>query len=413
MKPHLWKLGLAAGVIWLAILVQHNAGQSAVEPAATEVMLQLTARPPQENPPIKVKADQVMTAIPPSLSPTPTGTPTPLPVLYTIQAGDMPLSIAAQYGIEVDLLMEINNITDPTSLQIGQQLVIPVTVTPTPDITVTPTAPRTSPTPTAVPQSHIVQKGDILLTIAEEYDTTVEAIMIANDITDPRTLRVGQALIIPPDKGSPLGVKTVIHEITAGDTLLWLAQRYGSTLDDIMATNPELEPTALQVGQKIVVPLTQPHLNPNANPTLPRISMPSDSPPALVALAQTMIDDLNAERQAAGLLPLATDEQLGSIALAHAQDMVARGYFSHVTLEGLTLRDRLEARGLTLNWVGENIQRNTRPPEEAAHYAVEWFMGSRPHRHNILHDHFERVGGGVAEGPPGWYTFVLVFAGDL
>jgi uncharacterized protein YkwD len=410
LKPHLWKLGLAAGMIWLVILTQYNAGQSTVEPAETAVVLQHTP-PPQENSPVEVTTAQAMTAIPPS--PTPTNTPTPLPVLHIIEAGEMPLSIAAQYRIDVELLMQINNITDPTSLQIGQQLVIPVAVTPPPDITATPTAPRTSPTPTAAPQSYLVQKGDILLTIAEEYDTTVEAIMIANDITDPRSLRVGQELIIPPDKGSPLGVKTIIHEITGGDTLLWLAQRYGSTLDDIMATNPDLEATSLQIGQKIIVPLTQPHLNPNANPTLPRISTPAESPPALVALAQTMIDDLNAQRQVAGLLPLAADEQLGALALAHAQDMVARGYFSHVTLEGLTLRDRTEARGLNLNWVGENIQRNTRSPEEAAHYAVEWFMGSRPHRNNILHDHFEHVGAGVAEGPPGWYTFVLVFAGDL
>jgi len=413
LKPHLWKLGLAAGVIWLAILVQYNAGQPTVEPAETKVALQPAPRLPQKSSPVEETAAQVMTAIPPSPSPTPTNTPTPLPVLHTIEAGEMPLSIAAQYGIEVDLLMEINNIIDPTSLQIGQQLVIPVTATPPPDITATATTPRTSPTPTAAPQLYLVQKGDILLTIAEEYDTTVEAIMIANDIIDPRTLRVGQELIIPPDKGSPLGVKTVIHEITGGDTLLWLAQRYGSTLDDIMATNPELEPTSLQIGQKIIVPLTQPHLNPNANPTLPRISTPSESSPALVALAQAMIDDLNAERQAVGLLPLMTDEQLGALALAHAQDMVARGYFSHVTLEGLTLRDRIEAQGLDLNWVGENIQRNTRPPDEAAHYAVTWFMGSRPHRNNILHDHFGRIGAGVAEGPPGWYTFVLVFAGDL
>jgi uncharacterized protein YkwD len=110
--------------------------------------------------------------------------------------------------------------------------------------------------------------------------------------------------------------------------------------------------------------------------------------------------------------PLAIDEQLTGTARAHAQDMVSRGYFSHVTPEGLTLRDRLAGNGIDLNWVGENIQRNVQAPEQAAGYAVDWFMGSRPHRNNILHEHFNRVGIGVAEGPPGWYTFVLNFAGD-
>jgi uncharacterized protein YkwD len=130
------------------------------------------------------------------------------------------------------------------------------------------------------------------------------------------------------------------------------------------------------------------------------------------ALEQAMFNAVNIQRQTQGMTPFTVDEQLTTVARAHAQDMVTRGYFSHVTPEGLALRDRLEAAGLSLNWVGENIQRNTQTADIAAQYATDWFMSSRPHRNNILHEHYTRLGVGVAEGPPGWYTFVLVFAGD-
>jgi uncharacterized protein YkwD len=411
-------LALLAGLIWLAILVQHNIFRFTTAVSENTEATQQTPPRPQVSSPSKAPATRVSpewakatsTLLPPTL--TMTATPTPPPVWHTVQQGEIPLSIPSEYGITVEALMRANEITDPTTLQIGQQLLIPITATPTPQTPATPSTPSTSPTPTLAPVSHTVQKGEILLSIAEEYDTTVEAIMLANEITNPRTLQVGQQLIIPPHKGSPLGVQTIIHEIKGGDTLIILAGKYGSTVEDIMATNPELEPSLLRVGQEIIIPLTQPWANPALDPTIPRITSPAESPPELVALAEEMVKAVNAERQAEEFPTLTPDEQLATVARAHAQDMVARGYFSHVTLEGQTLRDRLQEHGLELNWVGENIQRNTRPANEAAQYAVEWFMNSRPHRNNILHSHFDHLGVGVAEGPPGWYTFVLVFAGD-
>jgi uncharacterized protein YkwD len=91
--------------------------------------------------------------------------------------------------------------------------------------------------------------------------------------------------------------------------------------------------------------------------------------------------------------------------------MVVRGYFSHSTPEGIDLRARFENAGLAniIN-VGEDIQRNTRPAAETVPFALNWFMNSRPHRANILHSQHNRIGVAIVEGPPGWYTFVLVFA---
>jgi LysM repeat protein len=54
-----------------------------------------------------------------------------------VEAGDSPAKIAQKYGVKVEDLMKVNNITDPRRLRVGQELVIPdssdgAAATPTP-----------------------------------------------------------------------------------------------------------------------------------------------------------------------------------------------------------------------------------------------------------------------------------------
>ena len=51
-----------------------------------------------------------------------------------------------------------------------------------------------SPTPAGL---YVVQQGDTLSGLAEDFGTTVEEIMAANGLTDPNALQSGQTLIIP------------------------------------------------------------------------------------------------------------------------------------------------------------------------------------------------------------------------
>jgi LysM repeat protein len=75
------------------------------------------------------------------------------------------------------------------------------TATPSPpgEPTLAPTStPTSTPTITPTPILHKVKKGETLSGIALKYGTTVEAIMKANNISDPKSVRYGQTLIIPP-----------------------------------------------------------------------------------------------------------------------------------------------------------------------------------------------------------------------
>jgi LysM repeat protein len=73
----------------------------------------------------------------------------------------------------------------------------PAAPTPAPLITPTPTA---TPMPTVAPAQrvHIVEQGDTLLYIAAKYKTTVDAITRLNKLDDPHSLSIGQKLLIPP-----------------------------------------------------------------------------------------------------------------------------------------------------------------------------------------------------------------------
>jgi LysM repeat protein len=77
------------------------------------------------------------------------------------------------------------------------------TVAPSPVATPAPTAvstpvPTALPTPTPAPQqTYVVQEGDTLAAIAQQFGTTVEALQSANGISDPNEILIGQVLVIP------------------------------------------------------------------------------------------------------------------------------------------------------------------------------------------------------------------------
>lgn len=108
----------------------------------------------------------------------------------------------------------------------------------------------------------------------------------------------------------------------------------------------------------------------------------------------------NREREAAGRPPLRCDPGLTRAARLHSQDMCDRRYFSHTSLDGRTMTDRIDAQGVRWSRAGENIARG-QTTAEAVHAA---WMGSTGHRANILDGRFGRIGIGYEScgGVPLW-----------
>jgi uncharacterized protein YkwD len=110
---------------------------------------------------------------------------------------------------------------------------------------------------------------------------------------------------------------------------------------------------------------------------------------------------IDAERAARGLPAVRESAQLTQAAQGHADDMVTRRFFAHVTPGGSTLGDRVRATGYLRrrsDWeLGEAIAWAQQPLDTAASLMRAW-LASPPHRAIILDRRFREVGIGVAPG---------------
>ncbi|MFQ6001732.1 MAG: LysM peptidoglycan-binding domain-containing protein [Anaerolineae bacterium] len=147
------------------------------------------------------------TSTPTSTStPTPTATPTPEVFTYRVQRGDTLLSLAAKFNTTVEAIKLVNNLTGD-EIQWGLDILIPLGPVGTGEGGV-PEPTETVP-PTGGVETYVVQSGDTLITIAAMFGTTVQALMEANDISNPEGLRAGQELIIPGGTPTPTPTKTL------------------------------------------------------------------------------------------------------------------------------------------------------------------------------------------------------------
>jgi uncharacterized protein YkwD/uncharacterized membrane protein required for colicin V production len=110
-------------------------------------------------------------------------------------------------------------------------------------------------------------------------------------------------------------------------------------------------------------------------------------------LEAQMLEMVNRERAAAGLNSVAADPELTEVARRHSADMFARGYFAHVSPEGLSPFDRMTKSGVTFRTAGENLA--LAPTVRLAHTGL---MNSPGHRANILQPAFGRLGLGIVDG---------------
>ena len=117
-----------------------------------------------------------------------------------------------------------------------------------------------------------VVAGDTLYSLAQRYNTTVDALAGANNLSVPYSLYVGQKLVVPTVQETPMaqtivvpnrvatGTKTTtrvqLSEITVapGDTLYSLSRRYSVPVNDLAVMNNLAAPFTLSVGQKLKVP---------------------------------------------------------------------------------------------------------------------------------------------------------------
>lgn len=124
---------------------------------------------------------------------------------------------------------------------------------------------------------HVIAEGENFSTLAKQYNTTTDRIQKLNPDVNPNRIQIGQKIRV---KGNRPLVKeekkdeakaeekkaevkaeatpassgeAVYHTIESGDTFGHLAGKYDTSSKKIQELNPDLDPTKLQIGQKIRV----------------------------------------------------------------------------------------------------------------------------------------------------------------
>jgi len=116
------------------------------------------------------------------------------PLTHVVQAGETFESIAGLYNISLQTLLSDNNITDVNSIYVGEILTIIPTHVPAAVAEPSQAFVETSTTNVMV---HVVQPGETLFRIANNYGLTVNDLAQANGIADPTLIYTGQQLIVP------------------------------------------------------------------------------------------------------------------------------------------------------------------------------------------------------------------------
>lgn len=116
---------------------------------------------------------------------------------YTIKAGDTFTTIATKLGTTAAGIQAENPGLNPNALQIGAKINIPSGNTPAPAPNPTQPAPP-QPTAPAAGNTYRIQAGDTFSTIASRLNIPVAALLAVNPGVNPTTLQIGQTITVPP-----------------------------------------------------------------------------------------------------------------------------------------------------------------------------------------------------------------------
>lgn len=110
------------------------------------------------------------------------------------------------------------------------------------------------------------------------------------------------------------------------------------------------------------------------------------------AAEDKMLEDVNKERESRGIAPVSMDSSLQQLGRNYAKEMLAKGYFSHYTPEGLSPFDRMNNAHISFNYAGENLAFSANED-----LAMQGLMNSPGHKANILSKNYHKIGIGVID----------------
>ncbi len=168
---------------------------------------------------------------------------------HEVQPGETLFSIARQYQTTVEEIRGWNNLTENTSLRVGQKLVVgeesrmstqPVSSQPA----------KTTPGLT----EHFVQAGETLYSISRRYSISVDSLRQWNELPEGSGLKVGQKLLVatPAANKQPITPVVIEYVVQPGDTMYKISKLHHVSVAQLMDWNHKTIPS-VAVGEKLQI----------------------------------------------------------------------------------------------------------------------------------------------------------------
>ena len=188
---------------------------------------------------------------------------------YTVKPGETLSEIAERYGTSVQRLMQLNGLRSAQDLWAGSRIQVPGAGSAR-----TSTGART----TTVNANYTVKQGETLSELAERYGTSVQRLMELNNLGSAQDLWAGSRIQVPvtrtaaaPKPKPAVNKNATQHKVQSGETLSVIAQRYGVSMQNLIAINNISNPNQVDVGQTLKLrgtakPVAKPATKPAAKP---------------------------------------------------------------------------------------------------------------------------------------------------
>ena len=200
-----------------------------------------------------------------------------------VKRGETLSEIADRYGTSVNRLMEMNGLRDANDLWAGSRIKVPGNVY-----------------SGGGSGNYTVKAGETLSEIADRYGTSVDRLVRLNGLRDANDLWAGSRIQVPGASARPrvaVNKNAKTHQVQPGESLSAIADRYGVSMQRLIAINGISNPNQVMAGSTLVLrstskpkPKPQPvAAKPKPKPAVTVAAKPKPKPKPAVVAATTPV----------------------------------------------------------------------------------------------------------------------------
>ncbi|KPN18970.1 LysM peptidoglycan-binding domain-containing protein [Arthrobacter sp. Edens01] len=205
------------------------------------------------------------------------------PATHRIVPGDTVSSIAARYGLDLNEVLRINNLTPTSIIFAGKEL----------KLTGTATAPAAE---APAKGTYTVEAGDTLSAIAAKHDVSLASVLKANGLSMTSVIHPGQQIAVdgaapsapsapaaaPSAPAAPAPASAGTYTVVPGDTLGAIAARHGVSLQTVLEANNLSMTSIIRPGQKLSLSGSSTITTASSTPAAPAAPAAAEAPTDLV-----------------------------------------------------------------------------------------------------------------------------------